>query len=128
MALGRKSTIFKINGKAMISPQECKVEYDSLADENSGRTMDGVMHINWIWRNIRKVNIKMPPLTTAELGQLLSQVQGQEYSLTYLDPIRGKHTIRAYTSKSSADVHSGVLYNGLWVGASFNAIELEGER
>lgn len=128
MAIGRKSSIFKINGEAMISPQECKVEYDSLADENSGRTMDGVMHINWIWRKIRKVNIKMPPITNAEWGEIVSQVQGQEYELTYLDPVDGVRTIRAYTSKSSSELHSGVLYGGLVVGAAFNAIEMEGER
>ena len=29
-------------------PQELSIKIDSLADENSGRTQDGVMRINWI--------------------------------------------------------------------------------
>lgn len=130
MGIGRTSDFFAINGKQMISPAAggVKVQFDSMADENSGRTADGVMHINWIWRTIRKVNIKLPPLTREEVAAVLSQVQGQEYDLTYPDPIKGTHTIHCYTSNSSTDCQSGVLYNGLWINASFNAIELEGER
>lgn len=127
MQLSKTSSFVKINGKAITSPQECTVQFDSLADENSGRTDDGVMHINWIWRNIRKVNIKLPPMSQDEIGKILASVQGKEYRLTYLDPIKGVHTIKCYTSNSSADCKSGVLYGGLWIGAAFNAIELRGE-
>ena len=128
MRIGRKSNIFKINGKAMVSPQSFTVQFDNLADANSGRTGDGVVHISWVWRNIRKVQITLPPLSQKEIGEVLSLVQGQEYDLTYLDPIHGIHTIHCYTSNSSAECKSGVQYGGLWVGAAFNAIELEGER
>lgn len=128
MQLARISSFIKINGDPITSFQECTVQFDSLADGNSGRTDDGVMHINWIWRIIRKVNVKMPPMCQEEIGRVFALVQGQEYDLTYLDPIKGIHTIHCYTSNSSAQCLSGVLYNGLWVGAAFNAIELEGER
>lgn len=127
MDIGHESQFFAINGKRICSPQDVTVQFDSLADENSGRTADGVMHINWIWRNIRKVNVSLPPLTTSELSNIFSQVQGKEYNLTYIDPIKGKNTIHCYTSNVTADCKNGVLYNGLWMGASFHAIELEGE-
>lgn len=128
MRLGRESSFLEINGKPIVSFQECTVQFDSLADENSGRTEDGVMHINWIWRVIRKVNVKLPPLSQEEIGEIMGLVQGQEYDLTYLDPIKGIHTIHCYTSNSSVDCQSGVLYGGFWVGAAFNAIEIAGER
>lgn len=128
MDIGRTSQFFAINGRKMASPQNVTVQFDSLADENSGRTADGVMHINWIWRNIRKVTVELPPLSQSELGDIFSEVQGQEYDLTYLDPIKGRNTIHCYTSNSTADCKSGVLYGGLWIGASFDGIELEGER
>lgn len=123
-----KSKLYAINGKAIYSPQTCTVTYESLADENSGRTDDGVMHINWIWRKIRKVTMTFPPLTAQEIAELVDLVQGQEYELTYPDMSDKKLTIRCYTSNSSADLKYGVLYGGLWVGFSFSAIELEGVR
>ena len=126
--LGRTSSFLEINGEPIVSFQECTVQFDSLADSNSGRTEDGVMHINWVWRVIRKVNVKLPPLSQEEIQDIFSLVQGQEYDLTYLDPIKGIHTIHCYTSNSSAELASGVLYGGLWIGAAFNAIEIAGER
>lgn len=123
-----KSDLYAINGKAIYSPQTCTVTYESLADENSGRTDDGIMHINWIWRKIRKVTMTFPPLTAQEIAELVDLVQGQEYELTYPDMADKKLTIRCYTSNSNADLKYGVLYGGLWVGFSFSAIELEGVR
>lgn len=125
--LSKVSSFIKINGKPVTSFQSCTVQFDSLSDSNSGRTDDGVMHINWIWRVIRKVVVKLPPMSQDEIGAIFAMVQGQEYELTYLDPIKGIHTINCYTSNSSAECKSGVLYGGLWIGAAFNAIELAGE-
>lgn len=127
MDIARKSKFFKINGKSITSCQSCTVQFESLAGPNSGRTDDGVMHIDWIWQIIRKVNIKLPPMSQNEIERIMALVQGQEYDLTYLDPIKGIHTIHCYTSNSSAECKSGILYGGLWLGAAFNAIELAGE-
>ena len=105
-----------------------KLGYESLSAEDSGRTADGVMRINWIFRRIRKVEIEMPPLKSQEVSRLLALVQGQEYDLTYFDPLEdNEKTIRVYTSNSSADCYSGILVNGLYQGVSFNAIEMAGE-
>ena len=68
-------------------PQELSIKIDSLADENSGRTQDGVMRINWIWNKIRKVEIKLPPMNGEELSRILSAVQGQVYNITYFDTL-----------------------------------------
>lgn len=115
-------------GGSRFAVQSLKVNLESLAAEDSGRTDDGVMHINWVLRRIRKVQIQLPPCDASTASSLLALVQGQEYSLTYFDPLAGgQNTITAYTSNSSADCYSGVLYNGLWQGVSFNAIEVGGE-
>lgn len=115
-------------GGSRFAVQSLKVSLESLAAEDSGRTDDGVMHINWVLRRIRKVQIKLPPCDAATASSLLALVQGKEYSLTYFDPLTGgQNTITAYTSNSSADCYSGILYNGLWQGVSFNAIEVGGE-
>lgn len=110
-------------------PEELSIKIDSLADENSGRTQDGVMRINWIWNKIRKVEIKLPPMTGNELSRILSAVQGQVYNITYYDTLDNKwETRQVYTSNSSADCYSGIYYGGLWQDASFNAIEIAGEN
>ena len=115
-------------GGSRFAVQSLKVNLESLAAEDSGRTDDGVMHINWVLRRIRKVQIQLPPCDASTASSLLALVQGQEYSLTYFDLLTGgQNTITAYTSNSSADCYSGVLYNGLWQGVSFNAIEVGGE-
>ena len=129
MGIGKISEYFAVNGEPIVSPQSCKVSIDPLADANSGRSDDGVMHINWIWREIRKVTLTFPPLTSEEVSELLSMVQGKEYDFTYPDPIDGtERTIHCYTSNNSSDLKSGVLYGGLWMGVSFSAIEMEGVR
>ena len=120
---------FKINDDKEFVAKSLKVNYESLSGEDSGRTDDGVMRINWIFRRIRKVEIEMPPMTSQELSKLLSRVQGQEYYLTYYDPLDNvERKAKVYTSNSKTDLYSGIIMNGLWQGVSFNAIELEGER
>ena len=127
MALTSKGH-FKVNGTEYLA-KSIKVDLESLASEDSGRTDDGVMHINWVLKKIRKVFIEMPTSITADIAPLLSAVQGQTYSLTYFDPLaNAEKTITAYTSKGSSSLYSGVLYNGLWQGTQFNAIEVGGEN
>ena len=127
MALTTKGH-FKVNGTEYLA-KSIKVDLESLASEDSGRTDDGVMHINWVLKKIRKVEIQVAPSTTADIAPLLAAVQGQTYSLTYFDPLaNAEKTITAYTSTSSSELYSGVLYNGLWQGTQFNAIELGGEN
>ena len=127
MALTSKGH-FKVNGTEYLA-KSIKVDLESLASEDSGRTDDGVMHINWILKKIRKVQIELPPSTADVFAPLLAAVQGQTYSLTYFDPLdNAEKTITAYTSKGSSSLYSGVLYNGLWQGIQFNAIQVGGEN
>ena len=127
MALTSKGH-FQVNGTEY-KAQSIKVNLESLASEDSGRTDNGVMHINWVLKKIRKVEIQVAPSTTANIAPLLSAVQGQTYSLTYFDPLaNAEKTITAYTSTSSSELYSGVLYNGLWQGIQFNAIQVGGEN
>ena len=128
MALRNKGC-FKINGSYEYAAKSLKVDYESLVSDDSGRTADGVMHVYWVMRRVHKIEIELPPTANRTvLSQLFSLVQGQEYNLTYWDPLENaEKTIRVYTSNSSAEMYSGVLYNGLWQGVKFNAIELAGE-
>jgi len=123
MALTSKGH-FKI-GNAEFLAKSIKPSFDSLASENSGRTDDGIMHIYWVKRALRKWDIEMPPCTSSEASAILSLVQGQDYNITLWD-IRSnsEQTVHVYTSNSNAECYSGVIMNGLYQGLSFSAIEL----
>ena len=115
-------------GNQKFQAKEMRYGWESLATEDSGRTLDGYMHIYWVYRKIRKIEIVLPPCKQDVINNIVNLVQGQEYYLTYYDPAkRGVSTIKCYTSNSSADLYSGVVMNGLWQNFEFHAIELGGE-
>lgn len=123
MALSGKGN-FKI-GTTEYSPKSLKVTYDSLATANSGRSDNGTMVISWVRQNIRKVEITMPPMKMAALSTLLSAVSGKKYNMTFHDPrTNAEVTVQMYTSNAEGECYSGVLYNGLYQGVSFSAIEV----
>ena len=100
-----------------------KVEHTNLAGPSSGRTEDGVMHIDWIRRDIRKVNLQWKVLTASELDYVLGLMQGKEFTLTFKD--RGKvQTMSAYSSESSYTYYSAALGEDIYTDVSINAIEM----
>jgi hypothetical protein len=97
---------------------------ESLASEDSGRTLDGVMHIYWVQRDLKKIEIVLPPCTSGLLNELKNLVQGKEYYIRWKSFEGGWLTRYVYTSNLNADMYSGVLYGGLWQDFEFHAIEL----
>ena len=118
---------FSVGGR-IFTAKTLKVNYESLASEDSGRTDDGVMRIGWVYRRLRKLEITLAPCKAETVQALFSAVQGQEYQLRYFDPlVNDWRTGTFYTSNSSTDMYSGVIMNGLYQNVTFNAIELAGE-
>ena len=123
MALTSKGN-FKI-GNTEYKPKSLKVTYDSLATSKSGRSDDGTMVITWVRQNIRKVEVVMPPMKMAQLSALLTAVSGKKYNMTFHDPrTNSEVTVQMYTSNATGECYSGVLYNGLYQGVEFHAIEV----
>lgn len=116
----------KINGANEFSPKSCKITWESLSSEDSGRTADGVMHNTFIRGKIRKLEITLKPCTPSYASAIMNLVQGQQYSITYFDGLANQEvTMTVYTSGSSGDCYSGVIGgNGLWQDVSFSAIEV----
>ena len=86
-----------INDEYQFAPKNLKINYESLASDNSGRTLDGVMHIYWVFNKIRKLEITLAPTTADIIAQIFSRVQGQEYDITYWDLVENSpKTIRLY--------------------------------
>ena len=100
-----------------------QIEHTNLAGSSSGRTEDGVMHIDWIRRDIRKVNLRWKVLTASELSYILGLMQGKEFVLTFKD--RGAvQTMNAYSSESSYTYYSAALGEDIYTDVSINAIEM----
>ena len=100
-----------------------RVEHTNLAGSSSGRTEDGVMHIDWVRRDIRKVNLQWKVLTGTELNYILGLMQGKEFTLTFKD--RGRvQTMSAYSSESSYTYYSAALGEDIYTDVSINAIEM----
>lgn len=100
-----------------------KVEHTNLAGSSSGRTEDGIMHIDWVRRDIRKVYLQWKVLTASELDYVLGLMQGKEFTITFKD--RGVvQTMNAYSAESSYTYYSSALGGDLYTDVSINAIEM----
>ena len=115
---------WKIGNSPLYIPSAgIQVEHTNLAGSSSGRTEDGVMHIDWIRRDIRKVHLRWSVLTASELDYILSLMQGKEFVITFKD--RGKvQTMNAYSSESSYTYYSAALGEDIYTDVSINAIEM----
>ena len=113
-----------IDGKHLYIPSAgIRVDHTNLAGSSSGRTEDGVMHIDWIRRDIRKVNLQWKVLTASELDYVFGLMQGKEFTLTFKD--RGQvQTMKAYSSESSYVYYSAAFGEDVYTDVSINAIEM----
>lgn len=128
MALSNKGN-FKI-GTNEYRAANIKVSYSSLTSDDSGKTADGVTHLYYVFKKVRKVTITLPPCSGADVSAVFDKVQGKIYNLTYFDPLDGaEKTISCHTKSSAASMYNGVLTStGLWSGVSFTAEEIAGEN
>lgn len=114
------------NGTALYKPQGCEITHENYVGSNSGRTEDGVMHIDWLRRDLRKVTIKYNAMTGNEMDELVGLVQGKEYTATFRD--RGKTcTMSAYTGDCKYELYNETLCSsegGLYTDVSFDMVEM----
>ena len=115
---------WKVNDKPLYTPSAgIQVSHTNLAGSSSGRTEDGIMHIDWIRRDIRKVHLQWKVLTASEMDYVMGLMQGKEFTLTFKD--RGKvQTMKAYSSESSYNYYSAAFGEDIYTDVSINAIEM----
>ena len=115
---------WKVNDSPLYVPSAgIQVSHTNLAGSSSGRTEDGIMHIDWIRRDIRKVHLQWKVLTGSEMDYVMGLMQGKEFTLTFKD--RGKvQTMNAYSSESSYNYYSAALGEDIYTDVSINAIDM----
>lgn len=83
----------------------CEVEHSNVVGPSSGRDESGVMHIDWLRRDVRKVLLKYKAITATELNYMMSKMQGKEFTFKFYD--KGVvETINAYVGESKYEFHS----------------------
>ena len=83
----------------------CKVEHSNVVGADSGRDETGVMHIDWLRTDVRKVILHYNAITKTELAYMMSKMQGKEFTFKFLDQ-GSVQTINAYVGESSYEFYS----------------------
>jgi len=116
--------IKKINGITIKTPSSCTWGLQDLSSEDSGRTLDGIMHKDVIAQK-RKLDCSWNGLSQSEAATLLQAVNASVFmSVTYDDPLTGAELTRTfYVGDKSAPVQIWTLNNKRFSSVSFNFIE-----
>lgn len=103
----------------------CKVEHSNVVGESSGRDETGIMHIDWVRRDTRKVFLHYNAITETELAYLMGLMQGMEFTFTFRD--HGTvQTINAYASESNYQFYSysSMYAEGVYTDFEIHVIEM----
>lgn len=103
----------------------CKVEHSNVVGADSGRDETGIMHIDWVRRDVRKVYIHYNAITETELAYIMNLMQGKEFQFRFRDQ-GATQTIDAYASESNYQFYSySSLYaEGVYTDFEIHVIEL----
>ena len=102
----------------------CKGEHSNVVGSSSGRSEDGIMRIDWVRRDVRKVFLHYNAMSASELSTMLGLLQGQEFSFKFLD--KGSvQTMNAYCGECSYQFYTNSsLYNeAIYTDVEFHVIE-----
>lgn len=104
-----------------------KVTLQDIDASNAGRSANGRMIRSRVVGGAdakRKLDLKWPPMTSAETSQLLQAISAEYVWVKYPDPYTGGlRTAEFYASDRAAPVYSVIDGKPLWESVSFNLIE-----
>lgn len=115
---------WSVNGTPIYVPSvDTSVLHSSIASESSGRTDDGVMHIEWLRSDVFKKGLKYALMTGAEWEYMINLMQGKVFTFTCPEG-SGTKTITGYVAESNATLYTefdGVL---IYKDISINVVEM----
>ena len=108
-----------VDGSPIYEPgADVTIEHENVAGSSSGRTEDGIMHIDWVRTDVVKVGIPYKSLHISELKYMVGKLQGKEFSFTYPD-LGASYTVNAYCAKCTYTKHTDEVYTNI----KFNIIQ-----
>lgn len=120
-----KNGFWAVDGTPIYVPSSVTIENDNIVSPDSGRVESGKMHITWVRREVRKINLVFDHITGAEVAFMHSLMQGKEFTFTYYD--NGVKTMEAYAGKDSYTQKNLVNYpseGGEYKEYKINVIEM----
>jgi hypothetical protein len=66
-------------------PQKSKIDHTNYAGPDTGRTADGVTHIDWIRTDVRRVHMEWDVMTGNEIAYMINLMQGKIYEFFYIE-------------------------------------------
>lgn len=125
ISINTLSNAWKVGSSSIYTPSiNVRYEHTNVAGESSGRTEDGLLHIDWVRRDVRKVHLTYSAMTESELNYMLGLMQGQEFTFTF--PDRGSSvTMDAYCGECNYTMHSqNIGGETIYTDVSINVIEI----
>ena len=114
-----------VNGMPIYVPSTgTKVEHSNITGSSTGRDEAGVMHIDWVRRDIRKVYLTYKAMTDSELDYMLGLVQGKSFKFTFRDRGRTYVNVDAYCGESTFSFYSYAIGDEVYTDVSMNIIEI----
>ena len=103
----------------------CKVEHSNVVGADSGRDESGLMHIDWVATDKRKVFLHYNAMSASELSVMVGALQGKEFSFKFLDQGSVK-TMNAYCGECNYQFYTNSnLYNeAIYTDVEFHVIEM----
>lgn len=127
MTINTLSSNWTVDGTQIYIPAcDIQIQHTNIASSDSGRTEDGIMHIDWVRRDIVKVNLQWKVMTGEELAYVMNLLQGKEFTFVYYD-MGSTHSIDAYCGESTYTKYSDVLAaesGGIYTDVAINVIEM----
>lgn len=117
-----RTNAFQIDGKPMPAPdRDMEASFEDIDAEDSGRTLDGVMHRDVLRYDVAKWPFVYSKLSADDYTYLQSLFKGKkEFKFTYPTP-DGPKTITAYRSKWGISLRN--YATGEWLNYKFNIVE-----
>ena len=115
---------WKVGNSPLYTPATpCKIEHSNITGSSTGRSEDGVMRIDWVRRDMRKVYYTLKAVTAGEIAYLEDLMQGKEFTLTFRDKSQTQ-TMQAYCGESNYEFYTYHSGEEIYINFSLNIVEL----
>lgn len=103
----------------------CKVEHSNITGASTGRSEDGIMRIDWVRRDVRKVYLHYNAMSAHELLYTMGLLQGKEFTFKFLDQ-GSVQTMSAYVGESTYDFYtnSSLYGEAIYTDVEIHVIEI----
>lgn len=102
-----------------------KVEHSNVVGSSSGRSEDGIMRIDWVRRDVRKVYLRYSAMSQHELAYTMGLLQGKEFTFTFRDQ-GTTQTFNGYVGESTYNYYtnSNLYDEDIYTDVEIHVIEM----